>query len=264
MPATARKAAPPATRTDVVFIRKSTTSQDEQAQRANVAAMLKEHGVYVAERHWFSGTVGRRKVRANAEFNVLMGLVEADKVGTVYVESQTRWGTADRTELFTLLGTLRQHGTRLYDLREKKDLTEKDLATELLAIVTSIKSEKELQDISYQSLRTRVNNFKDRGSWPTGPHPFAYGKECRDASGRLLWVWQPTGRDRRPRTERADQEGDRPGHAPRHRPAVHPGRGRDVDPRAGRRADSPQAPGRQPEAGPQRRRRRRAGRATGV
>jgi hypothetical protein len=185
-----------ANRIDVAFIRKSTKAQDEQGQTDNVRAMLKERGVYVPDQYWFVGTVGRRKVKANADFNRLLALVEADRVGAVYVESQDRWGTADRPELFSLLGILRQHGTRLYDLRAGKDLTEKDLATELLAFVGSIKSEKELQDISYRSLRTRVNNFKDTGSWPTGTHPYGYGKRCCSADGKLAWEWQPVDRRR--------------------------------------------------------------------
>jgi hypothetical protein len=183
-------------RIDVVFIRKSTQGQDEAGQRANVEAMLRAQGTHVPEGRWFSGTVGRRKVRANTEFNRLMALVEADRVSTVYVESQDRWGTGDRPELFSLLGILRQHGTRLFDLRAGKDLTEKDLATELLAFVGSIKSEKELQDIAYRSLRTRVNNFKDTGSWPAGTHPYGYGKACSTADGKLLWIWQPVNRSR--------------------------------------------------------------------
>jgi hypothetical protein len=126
-------------RYDTVFIRKSTQRQDEGPQRANVEQMLRERGIRIPDDRWFDGTVSRRKVKANAEFNRLMSLVEADKVGTVYVESQDRWGTGDRPELFSLLGILREHGTRLFDLRAGKDLTEKDLATELLAFVGSIK-----------------------------------------------------------------------------------------------------------------------------
>src|SRR5438128_808112 len=125
-------------RIDTVFIRKSSQAQDDQGQRDNVKMMLQAKGVPVSEQYWFVGTVSRRKVRANAEFARLMELVESDRVNTVYVESQDRWGTADRAELFTLLGILRQHNTRLYDLRAGKDLTERDLATELLAFVGSI------------------------------------------------------------------------------------------------------------------------------
>src|SRR5262249_38690467 len=127
-------------RIDVVFIRKSGHTQDDQGQKDNVRAMLKELGVTIPEQDWFAGTVSRRKVKANATFNRLLGLVEGDRVGTVYIESQDRWGTSDRVELFALLGTLRQHNTRLYDLRDRKDLTENDFATELLAVLASFKS----------------------------------------------------------------------------------------------------------------------------
>jgi DNA invertase Pin-like site-specific DNA recombinase len=183
-------------RIDVAFIRKSTQAQDDQGQKQNVSRMLKDLGVDIPEEHWFVGTVSRRKVKSNLAFNSLMELVEADKVGTVYVESQDRWGTADRTELFALLGILREHDTRLFDLRDRKDLTERDFATEMLAIIGSFKSEKELQDTAYRSLRSRVNNFQATGSWPTGTHPYGYGKRCHSSDGRLLWEWQPRNRSR--------------------------------------------------------------------
>lgn len=102
-------------RTDVVFIRKSSPGQDEAGQKANVENMLRELGVYVPAANWFSGTVSRRNVKVNAEFNRLMDLVEADLVGTVYIESQDRWGTKDRPELFSLLGILREHHPRSRD-----------------------------------------------------------------------------------------------------------------------------------------------------
>lgn len=196
-----------AKRIDCVFIRKSTQAQDEQGQIANVQNMLRDQGASVPEGQWFVGTVSRRKVRKNADFARLMELIEADRVGTVYIESQDRWGSADRKELFHLLYILEQHSTRLFDLRAKKDLTEGDFATEMLTIVGSLKSEKELQDISYRSLRTRVSNFRDNGSWPTGTHPFGYGKACYSPTGKLLWVFQPISRSRG-RVSYADADGN--------------------------------------------------------
>jgi hypothetical protein len=178
---------------DVVFIRKSSARQDEQGQIGNVQNMLREQKVTVPEKNWFVGTVSRRKVRQNSDFQKLWDLVESDQVGTVYIESQDRWGSADRKELFHLLYILEQHSTRLFDLRAKKDMTESDFATEMLTIVGSLKSEKELQDISYRSLRTRVNQFRECGSWPTGTHPFGYGKACYQGDD-LLWTWQPISR----------------------------------------------------------------------
>lgn len=181
-------------RVDATFIRKSGRTQDEAGQIGNVEAMLKERAVHVSQDHWFVGTVSRRKVKANADFSRLMGLVENDRIRTVYVESQDRWGTKDRVELFALLGTLREHNTQLFDLRAGKDLTERDFATELLAFVASVKSEKELQDIAYRSLRTRVNRFLETGSWPTGTHPYGFGKACWAEGGNLKWEWHPVNR----------------------------------------------------------------------
>jgi hypothetical protein len=181
-------------RINAVFVRKSTQGQDEGGQKSNVANMLRDRAMRVPDEHWFEGTVSRRKVKANLQFNRLMALVEADKIGTVYVESQDRWGTKDRVELYSLLGTLREHGTKLFDLKAGKDLTEKDISTELLAFVNSIKSQKELEDVAYRSLRTRVNLFRDTGSWPTGTHPYGYGKRCLSSEGKLLWEWFPVDR----------------------------------------------------------------------
>ena len=183
-------------RIDAVFIRKSTKEQDEKGQMQNVENMLKELSVYVPERYWFVCTVPRPQVQGNSHFNRLKELIEADKVGTVYVESQDRWGTADVSELFTLLGILSNHGTRLFDLREKIDLTCKDDSTQIRAFLGGLKSKKEREDLSYRSLRSRVNNFKDAGSWPTGAQPYGYGKRCYSAEGKLLWEWQPINRTR--------------------------------------------------------------------
>jgi DNA invertase Pin-like site-specific DNA recombinase len=179
-------------RVDVVFIRKSTDQQDERPQVANVANMLRGLGVHVAERHWFTGTVSRRKVKGNEPFTRMLSMVEAGHVRRLFVESQDRWGTPDRAERYELLTILRESGTALIDLRENKDLTTQDFSTELLAFIKSIKSELELKDLSYRSLRTRVNKFKDESSWPGGVQPFGYDKANHDSQRVLLWVWHPT------------------------------------------------------------------------
>lgn len=181
-------------RKDVVFIRKSTTTQDERAQIANVESMLTELGVTIPDEYWFVCTVPRAKVKGNEEFKRLLALVEADKVGRVFIESQDRWGTADVAELFTLLGLLADHDTQLFDLREKTDLTSKDDTTQIKAFLGGLKSKKERKDLAYRSMRTKVNNFKSCGSWPTGTHPFGFGKACYSSDGRLLWEWQPISR----------------------------------------------------------------------
>jgi len=63
-------------RHDAVFIRKSTEDQSEKGQTGNVRTMLNGIGITVPDEFWFVGTVGRRKVRSNAEFSRLMKLVK--------------------------------------------------------------------------------------------------------------------------------------------------------------------------------------------
>jgi DNA invertase Pin-like site-specific DNA recombinase len=102
-------------RTDAVFVRKSTKAQDEQAQEGSVTKLLTDIGVTVPDENWFVGVVSRRKVKENAEFNRLMELVRQDKIGTIYVESQDRWGTITSADYFGTIGTLQKHQTRLFD-----------------------------------------------------------------------------------------------------------------------------------------------------
>ena len=87
-------------RIGVVFIRKSRDTQDEEAQKGNVKTMLAALDVQVPEENWFVETVSRRHVTKNAEFRRLIELVKADKIDTVYVETQDRWGTKDRGRAF--------------------------------------------------------------------------------------------------------------------------------------------------------------------
>jgi hypothetical protein len=193
-----RKQVPLGERFDVVLIRKSTHAQDDRAQADNVAAMLKAEGVYVSDEHWFTVTVTRANVQGNDDFQKIMKLVEENRVRTAYVESQDRFGTDDVFELFTLLGVLRAHGTRLFDLTNKADLTGKDDATQIRAFLGGLKSQKEREDQAQRSLRSRVQNFQRTGSWPNGPEPYGYGKRCYSAApedgGKLLWEWQPVHR----------------------------------------------------------------------
>ncbi|ADB16920.1 Recombinase [Pirellula staleyi DSM 6068] len=183
-------------RFDVVFIRKSTQSQDVTGQIANVENMLAEKSLVIPKERWFVCTVTRAKVRSNPDFQKLMELISEGRVGTVYIESQDRWGTGHLRELYILLELLSEHGTGLYDLRGKLDLTEEDDLTEMQTFLGGIRSKKERKDISYRSLRTRLNNFRETGTWPTGTHPFGYGKRCYSPSGKILWEWQPVSRSR--------------------------------------------------------------------
>jgi DNA invertase Pin-like site-specific DNA recombinase len=132
-----------ADRQDAVYIRKSTEAQEEQAQIDNVEKMLKDQGVYVPRSQWFSDTGSRRKSEKRPDFQRLLELVKADKVRTIYVESQTRWGTKDNKEYFALLRLLCEHKTALYDLRERRTLTKSDMATDFIAVANVYKSVEE-------------------------------------------------------------------------------------------------------------------------
>jgi hypothetical protein len=70
------------------------------------------------------------------------------------------------------------------------------MATELVGVVESFSNEDKLKKAASQSLRTRITGFQATGSWPTGTHPFGYGKACYSPDGTLLWTWQPIDRAR--------------------------------------------------------------------
>lgn len=179
-------------RLDVVLVRKSGSSQDERGQIANIQQMLESLGIEIPEQWWFKCTVPRADVQGNTEFKRLLHMIEADDIGTIYVESQDRWGTNDVCELFTLIATLRSHGTHLISLNDKFDLTSTDDMDEFRAFMGGMKSKRERSDLAYRVMRTKVNNFKDSGSWPSGVQPFGFGKACYAADRKTLkWIWQP-------------------------------------------------------------------------
>lgn len=182
-------------RLNVVMIRKSGSQQDEKGQADNVGKGLAEQGISIDPKYWFYCTVPRAYSEGNADFKRLMELVQTGKVGTIYVETQDRFGTDDAVDFFTMIKTLRINRTRLYDLREKMDLTQKDDRTLMTIFLAAMKSSKERKDIGFRTTRKKVPLFMETGSWPSGSHPFGYGKRCYASDGKtLLWEWQPSSR----------------------------------------------------------------------
>jgi hypothetical protein len=199
MSATARRAAPPATRINVALVRVSDASQDEVPQINTVRLLLKQIGVYLpdSDRHWFIlKGVSRSDVTEDPDFKRLLGLVEGDKIGTCYIETLDRFGSDDHSELMVLITTLRRHGSVLYDLTERVDWTGRDDATEFKRFMGAFTSRKERENLARRSLRTRLDLFKDLGSWACGQCPYGFGKEVRAADGTLLWRWLPDGNHR--------------------------------------------------------------------
>lgn len=190
--ATAIKAAQ---RQDAVFIRRSGDYQDDEGQAGNCKTMLADMGVVVADEMWFSAEEGvRRKDAATAPTTLrLMELVEQRLIGTIYIEKHERWGSTSDAEYQQRFEFLRKHGSQLYDLRRKKVLSGNDLPSKIQALIDVEASKEELRNISNRTLRTKVDNLKELKAWPSGKQPFGFAKACyENATGKLLWVWEPT------------------------------------------------------------------------
>lgn len=185
-------------RKSAVWIRVSTSQQDENAQIKNVGNLLDVLEVDVPNQNWFKGNiVSRRDVATDPNFKKLMALVVQRKFDVVYIESHDRSGIGTRNtqELFNILTQFRDNETQLYDLQAGRNLANDGFMDELLALFAAHQSKEELKKIAERSMRTKVNNFIGNGSWPTGPVPFGYGKACFSPSGEKKWEWYPISRN---------------------------------------------------------------------
>jgi Recombinase/Resolvase, N terminal domain/Recombinase zinc beta ribbon domain len=181
-------------RHDAVLIRVSTDEQEYQGQIDNVRRMLSARHVQILDIHWFVYTVSRRKVSNHPRFKEFIAQVEAGEIGTAYVESRDRFGHTDPYDYFKIITTLCENESGLISLRDDKDLTERSMIADVEAVFNTASNDAKIREAAYQSLRTRANSFQTTGSWPTGPHPFGYGKRCFSAGGQLQWEWQPISR----------------------------------------------------------------------
>lgn len=187
-------------RVDVVYLRKSTSAQRDTEQRSNVERGLTELGVHVPARYWYSDTRSRNKPEQGADWQTMMAMVDENKVGTIFVESQDRFGGGRGAKrLFAILQRLRDHGTKLIDLRTGDDLTSDQMEAEIQAYFGAKKSDQELLDTTYRSLRSKLDRMKKLGAWPGGPAPLGFDKAVYNEGGQLLYVFHHTG------TARGDQ-----------------------------------------------------------
>ncbi|WP_425399563.1 recombinase family protein [Aeoliella sp.] len=181
-------------RRNVVWVRKSTDAQEDKAQVSNIKKMLAEQGIEEPHSvHWFHTTASRRVVRNDSEFKRLLALVEQDQIGIIFVEKANRFGQTDSSNWFGVIGILRDHDTELWDLDERKELTSDDIGTEITGLVGAHTNKKQLEDTATFATRTKVDNFKTVGSWPTGCHPFGYGK-VYFVNAQLRWEFHPSSR----------------------------------------------------------------------
>ncbi|MBM4068233.1 MAG: hypothetical protein FJ271_04730 [Planctomycetes bacterium] len=190
------------TKAEVVYIRKSTSAQETEDQIANVKRMLLDMGKEVPDEWWFMDTGSRRHAHKRKDFQRLMALVNPapiagrkpeSKIGTIYIESQNRWGGKDRKQLFGWLSILAENGVNLFDLKDKRELTSSDMATELNVYINSLKSEKELEELAFNSMRAKVGKLDRLGAWVGGRPPFGYDKVCLSVDGgEQLWRFHHT------------------------------------------------------------------------
>jgi DNA invertase Pin-like site-specific DNA recombinase len=134
-------------REDVVLIRVSTEGQKKDDQEGTIEKALQRRGVKVKPENWSAYTVKRGKVFSpgnEEKFDKVMARVEAGQIGTIYVESQDRFGGRNSKELFSVLNILQKHGTKLIDLKDDRELTSDDMADELR---TFLASQKSLEDL---------------------------------------------------------------------------------------------------------------------
>src|SRR5437016_3518799 len=77
-------------RVDAVYVRKSTSPQEEQSQIDAIKDYLDRTGVGVAPEHWFTDTGSRHRPEDRPDFQKMLALVEQKKVRRVYVWKQDR------------------------------------------------------------------------------------------------------------------------------------------------------------------------------
>lgn len=183
-----------ATRKNAVLLRVSTKEQEITGQRENVKKLLAAREVVVAEDFWFEMTESRRTVSYAPEFKRLMGLVNEDRIDTIFVERSNRFGTTQARELFELTGNLRDHGTKLVDLSSGQEMTEDGIASDVQAVVGAHLNHEQLDTTANFVLRSKAERFTSTASWPSGTQPFGYGKLCYSADGRLKWRFEPESR----------------------------------------------------------------------
>jgi DNA invertase Pin-like site-specific DNA recombinase len=180
-------------RRPVVWVRKSTDAQEEEAQRNNVAKMLEHRSIIIPQERWFAATVSRAAVASDPEHKRLLQLVEAGDVDVIYIESESRWGSIETAEAFQRIEHLKSHGVKLFALTEDRELTARGFENEIRNFLGAHASKTKLVGEADQGLRSRISNLQQRKSWPSGAAPYGYGKECL-SDGKRLWVFEQSQR----------------------------------------------------------------------
>jgi predicted site-specific integrase-resolvase len=173
-------------RVDAVYVRKSTSPQEEQSQIDAIRDYLDRTGVGVAPEHWFTDTGSRHRPEDRPDFQKMLALVEQKKVRRVYVWKQDRivsgvwlWGH--------IMYTFERASTQLIDILTGKDLAASDIANEITTVVNARGAKEEQVKISNNTLRAKVSLAKE-GMPISKFAPYGYDKKYVDAAGRHLWT----------------------------------------------------------------------------
>lgn len=180
------------TRRSVALARASTSAQDKDKQIGNMRRMLADQGQHVAEADWVVITANRAEVTATPAFKALITAVERDQIDAVYVESLDRFGTTEDADLLPYIKTFRTHRTRLFDLTERRDWTDRKFETKLLLLLGVEKSRGELIKISNRTQRAKITVLNSKKTWLGGPAPFGYAKVNYGPDGTVLWRFEYT------------------------------------------------------------------------
>lgn len=183
-------------RVDAVYVRKSTSPQEEQSQIDAIKDYLDRTGVGVAPEHWFTDTGSRHRPEDRPDFQKMLALVEQKKVRRVYVWKQDRivsgvwlWGH--------IMYTFEKAGTQLIDILTGKDLAASDIANEITTVVNARGAKEEQVKISNNTLRAKVSLAKE-GMPISKFAPYGYDKKYTDAAGRHLWTAHVVATGRKP------------------------------------------------------------------
>jgi DNA invertase Pin-like site-specific DNA recombinase len=174
------------TRVDAVYVRKSTSPQEEQSQIDAIQDYLKRNSLAVDAEYWFTDTGSRHRPEDRPDFQRMLKLLEQKRIRRVYVWKQDRivsgvklWGH--------IMYLFEKAGTQLIDILTGKDLAADDIATEITTVVNARGAKEEQIKISNNTLRAKVSLAKEGMPISKLP-PYGYDKKYTDAVGNHLWT----------------------------------------------------------------------------
>ena len=164
------------TRVDAVYVRKSTTPQEEQSQIDAIQDYLNRNSLAVDADYWFMDTGSRHRPEDRPDFQKMLALLEQKRIRRVYVWKQDRivsgvklWGH--------IMYLFEKAGTQLIDILTGKDLAADDIATEITTVVNARGAKEE--QIKSPTIRS-------------GPRFRSPRKECRSANFRRMGTTKST------------------------------------------------------------------------